>query len=60
MASDAVGSERIAKIVGYKLAKGNFAESSPNLPQRIAVIGEANSANQGSLDLEPFECTSAQ
>jgi phage tail sheath gpL-like len=60
MASDAVGSERIAKIVGYKLAKGNFAESSPNLPQRIAVIGEANSANQGSLVLEPFECTSAQ
>jgi phage tail sheath gpL-like len=60
MSSDAVGSERIAKIVGYKLAKGNFAESSPNLPQRIAVIGEANTANQGSLDLEPFECTSAQ
>ena len=60
MANDAVGLERIAKIVGYKLAKGNFQNSTPNLPQRIAVFGEANSANQDTLDLEPFECLSAQ
>jgi phage tail sheath gpL-like len=60
MASNAVGSERIAKIVGYKLAKGDFSTSSPNLPQRIAVIGEANTANQISLSTDPVEVTSAQ
>lgn len=60
MVSDAVGSERIAKIVGYKLTKGNFAESSPNLPQRIAILGEANHANQPSLSLAPVEVLSAK
>jgi len=49
MSSNAVGSERISRIVGYKLTKGNFSESSPNLPQRIAIIGEANTANQSDL-----------
>lgn len=60
MASDAVGTERISRIVGYKITKGNFATSSPNLPQRIAVIGEANTDNQVTLDTDPFEITSAQ
>lgn len=60
MASDAVGSELVAKIVGYKLAKGNFQTSGNNLPQRLAIIGEANTANQVSLSTEPFECTSSQ
>lgn len=45
----AVGAERISRIVGYQIIKGNFNESSPNLPQRIAILGEANTANQGSL-----------
>lgn len=58
--NDAVGLERISKIVGYKLTKGNFAENTPNLPQRVAIIGEANTANQGSLDTTPKEITSAQ
>lgn len=60
MASDAVGLERISRIVGYKITKGNFATSSPNLPQRIAVLGEANHANQGTLDTDAYEITSAQ
>jgi len=60
MASDAVGTERVSKVVGYKITKGNFNETTPNLPQRVAVIGEANLANQGSLDLDPKEITSAQ
>lgn len=60
MASDAVGLERISRIVGYKITKGNFATSSPNLPQRIAVLGEANTANQGTLDTDAYEITSAQ
>ena len=42
MSSDAVGTERISSVVGYKLVGGNFATTSPNLPQRIALIGEAN------------------
>lgn len=51
MISDAVTLERISRILGYKIIKGDFATSSPNLPQRIAVLGEANEANQ--LDLVP-------
>lgn len=55
MSSDAVGTERISSVVGYKLVGGNFATTSPNLPQRIALIGEANEANQATLDLTPTE-----
>ena len=60
MASDAVGTERKSRVVGYKLKTGNFATSSPNLPQRIAVLGEANDANQTALDLTPTTINSAQ
>ena len=56
--SNAVGNERISRIVGYKLTKGDFSETSPNLPQRIAVLGEANEANQVTLDVTPWEFTS--
>ena len=59
--SDAVGTERISRVVGYKITKGNFAESTLNLPQRIAIIGEANTANQGTVTFdEPKEILSAQ
>lgn len=58
--SDAVSSSRVASVVGYKITKGNFSPSSPNLPQRIALFGEANAANQSSLDTTPTEITSAQ
>ena len=58
--SDAVGLERISRIVGYKIVKGDFSQVTPNLPQRIAILGEANTANQGTLDLAPKEITSAQ
>ena len=60
MISNAVGSERISRIVGYILTAGDFSEDSPNLPQRIAILAEANHANQGSLDLTPKQITSAQ
>lgn len=60
MSSDAVGSERVSTIVGYKIKKGNFNNSTPNLPQRIAVLGEANTANQGTLDTDGTEITSLQ
>lgn len=58
--SDAVGLERISRIVGYKLTTGDFSNSTPNLPQRIAIFAEANTANQATLSTEPFRITSAQ
>lgn len=61
MASDAVSSELISKVVGYKITKGDFSNSTPNLPQRIAIFGEANDANQESIDFNlSYEVTSAQ
>lgn len=60
MASNAVGLDRISRIVGYVFKKGNFQTSSPNLPQRIAIFAEANTANQGDLDETPKEITSAR
>lgn len=60
MSSNAVGLERVSKVVGYKITKGNFATSTPNLPQRVGVLCEANEANQGTLDLTPWELTTAQ
>lgn len=60
MASDAVNVDRISRIVGYKLIKGFFNTVSPYLPQRIAVLAEANDANQSTLDLTPTAVTSAQ
>jgi phage tail sheath gpL-like len=61
MSSNAVGTERISRVVGYKIIKGDFSNTTPNLPQRIAILGEANTANQGTVTFdEPKEITSAQ
>jgi len=57
--ANAVDNNAIAKIVGYELTKGDFSNVTPNLPQRIAVLAEANTANQGTLDLTPTEILSA-
>lgn len=57
--SNAVGLDRVSKIVGYQLTGGNFSESTPNLPQRVAVLAEANTANQVGLDTTPIQITSA-
>lgn len=57
--ANAVSNNDIAKIVGYELTKGDFSNVTPNLPQRIAVLAEANTANQGTLDLTPTEILSA-
>lgn len=60
MGSDAIGVDRISRTVGYKIKRGNFQTSSPNLPQRIAIFGEANVANQADLSTDPIEITSAK
>jgi phage tail sheath gpL-like len=60
MSTLAVGSERVAKIVGYALTGGNFSETSPNLPQSIAIVAEANEANQSGLSTDPEQIITAQ
>jgi phage tail sheath gpL-like len=60
MTSDAIGQERVSRVVGYKLKKGNIATTSQNLPQRIAIFAEVNSDNQATFSLEPQEVTSAK
>ena len=60
MASNAVGIERVSRIVGYVIKKGDFRVQSPNLPQRIAVLAEANEANQSGLSTTARQVTSAQ
>lgn len=61
MTSDAVGVDLISKVVGYKIVKGNFSNETPNLPQKILIIGEANEDNQSSVSFDTkYEITSAQ
>lgn len=60
MGSNAVSSSRVSRIVGYEIDKGNFETVSPNLPQSIALLGEANDANQNGLDLTPTLIINAQ
>lgn len=59
MISDALDVNLISRIVGYKLKKGDFSTTSPNLPQIISVFAEANTANQTTLDTTPVQITSA-
>ena len=58
--SDAIANDRVSKIIGYKLDKGDFSESSPNLPQSIIILGEANEANQSSFPTGKQNITSSQ
>lgn len=58
--SDAVGSEIISSVVGYKIDKGDFSTSSPNLPQCIAILGEANETHQSALVTARTQITSAK
>lgn len=58
--STAISLDRISRVIGYKLKKANFGSLTANLPQRIAVLGEANTANQGTIDVTPFEFISAK
>ena len=57
--STAVGLERLSRVSGYKIKKGFFSNDTQNLPQIIAVFGEANTANQTGLTVNPVEVTSA-
>lgn len=57
--STAIDLTRVSRVVGYKLKPANFSPNTPYLPQRIAVFGEANTANQSGLDTDPYEFINA-
>ena len=57
--STAVGLDRISRVTGYNIKKGFFSTETQNLPQIIAVFGEANTANQAGLTVDKVEVTSA-
>jgi phage tail sheath gpL-like len=58
--SNAVGQERVSRVTGYSLSRGFFTDETPNLPQLVAVFGEANTANQTGLTTDKVEITTAQ
>ena len=58
--STAVGTERRSRVSGYKIKKGFFNNDTQNLPQIIAVFGEANTANQSGINVTPVEVTSSK
>lgn len=57
--STAVGLDRISRVSGYNVKRGVFTTDTQNLPQIIAVFGEANTANQSGLTVTKREITSA-
>jgi len=57
--STAVGVERLSKTTGYAIQRGKFNNDTPYLPQVIVILGEANTANQVGLTVDPVEVTSA-
>lgn len=59
MASAAISSSAVSATVGYLLAKGYFNSTSPNLPQNISILAEANTANQSGLVTTPVQITTA-
>jgi len=58
MISDAVSEAARSAVVGYKVTKGDYALTSPNLPMRVAILAEANTDKQTGLSLDPFVATS--
>lgn len=58
--SDAVSESARSAVVGYKITKGDYSLSSPNLPMRIAILSEANSDKITGLSLDPFQAISAK
>jgi len=57
--STAVGSERRSATTGYALKKGFFDNETPNLPQQIVILAEANTANQAGISTTKRVITSA-
>lgn len=49
MASNAVDTNAVSAVLGYQLTGGDFSTVTPNLPQRINLLGESNIVNQSGL-----------
>jgi phage tail sheath gpL-like len=57
--STAIGTERRSRVSGYKIKRGFYDNQTPNLPQVVVILGEANTANQASITTTAKEITSA-
>lgn len=57
--STAVPSGDVSRTSGYQLNKGNFSTVQPYLPQQLVILGEANTANQGTIVTTPVQITTA-
>lgn len=58
--STAIGTERMSRVSGYQIKKGFFSNDTSNLPQIIAILAEANDANQASISNARRELTSVE
>ncbi len=56
----ALSTSLLSTIIGYVLKTENFSETTPNLPQSIAILAEANTDNQSGLETDGVEVTSAR
>lgn len=57
--STAVPVEDVSRTSGYQLNKGNFSDATPYLPQKVVILAEANTANQGTIVNTPVQITTA-
>lgn len=59
--NNAVGSQRVSTTVGYIIGTGDFRLDTPNLPQRVAILGAAAEAKSPFFtENEPVQINSAQ
>jgi len=56
--SDAVGLNRVANVVGYKLLGADFQTVPNYLPQRVVILGKENV--EGTVSRDPFIGTSEE
>ena len=56
--STALSNSIKTRAVGYQILDQVFNPLSANLPQRIALLGEPNTANEATLDVAPYQITS--
>lgn len=56
--STAISNSLKTRAVGYQILDQVFNPQSANLPMRIAVLGEPNTANETTLDTAPYQVTS--
>src|SRR5690554_4293766 len=58
--STAISDSIRTRAVGYQVLNQVFNPQTTNLPMRIALFGEPNTANEATLDTDPFQPTSVK